>query len=152
MVGSAPAWQKDVMSGCCLHIAALLCHLGVCRAQINLNTHPLSTGEIISTMTDSVQFSDVEATDDDQSSGDDDDVDIKTITFNKIPYQFSLFIESENHERSKIDCFLIHKQMLIEWIRKKNLKLHLIFDIWHLIMPFLALLTIFFFNGNTMIL
>ena len=78
--------RRDV--GCCVHIAALLYHLGVCRAQIDLNTQPFSTGEIISTITDSVQFSDVEATDDGQSSGD-DDVDIKTITLNKIPYQFS---------------------------------------------------------------
>ena len=64
------AGRRDV--GCCVHIAALLWHLRVCRAEIDLNTHPLSTGEIISTITDSAQFSDVEATDDDESSGDDD--------------------------------------------------------------------------------
>ena len=64
------AGRRDI--GCCVHIAALLWHLGVCRAEIDLNTHPLSTSEIISTITDSAQFSDIEATDDDESSGDDD--------------------------------------------------------------------------------
>ena len=62
--------RRDV--GCCAHVAALLWHLGVRRAEIELNTHPLSASEICSEIIDSVQFSDVEATDDEETSSDDD--------------------------------------------------------------------------------
>ncbi|CAF4370868.1 unnamed protein product [Rotaria sp. Silwood2] len=62
--------RRDV--GCCVHVAALLWHLGVRRAEIELNTHPLSASEIYSEIIDSVQFSDVEATDDEETSSDDE--------------------------------------------------------------------------------
>ena len=61
---------RDV--GCCVHVAALLWHLGVRRAEIESNTHPLSASEIYSEIHDSLQFSDVEASDDEQNSTDDE--------------------------------------------------------------------------------
>lgn len=61
---------RDV--GCCAHVAALLWHLGVCRAEVNQQIHPLSTTAIFSSINDSLQFFDMDDSDDemvDDSSG-----------------------------------------------------------------------------------
>jgi hypothetical protein len=55
---------RDV--GCCCHVAALLWHLGVCRAEVDQNIHPLAASTIFDSIYDSAQFSDVEETDDEQ--------------------------------------------------------------------------------------
>ncbi len=57
--------SRDV--GCCAHITALLWHLGVCRAEVNQENHPLSANEIFKTISDSQQFSDTEVSDDEES-------------------------------------------------------------------------------------
>ena len=51
---------------CSVHVAALLWHLGVPRAEIESNTHPLSASEICYETVDSSQFSGVEVSDDEQ--------------------------------------------------------------------------------------
>ena len=68
-------WYCTCMSkgrrvGCCVHVAALLWHLGVPRAEIESHTHPLSASEICSETVDSSQFSDVEVSDVEQNSTD----------------------------------------------------------------------------------
>ncbi|CAF4885433.1 unnamed protein product [Rotaria socialis] len=65
----ASGW-RDV--GCCAHVAALLWHLGVRRANINENTHPLSAGHLFASIDDSMQFSEVEESDEDQDDNDND--------------------------------------------------------------------------------
>ncbi|CAF5116027.1 unnamed protein product, partial [Rotaria magnacalcarata] len=59
---------RDV--GCCAHVAALLWHLGVRRANINENTHPLSAGHLFASIDDSMQSSEVEESDEDQDDND----------------------------------------------------------------------------------
>jgi len=63
------AGWRDV--GCCVHVTALLWHLGVCRAEINQNIHPLSASQIFAAISDSVQLSDVEESDDENNNIDD---------------------------------------------------------------------------------
>jgi hypothetical protein len=63
--------RRDV--GCCAHVAAPLWHLGVCRAEIDYNIHPLSTTKIYSEINDSILFSDVESTDDEETSSDNEE-------------------------------------------------------------------------------
>ncbi|CAF1526038.1 unnamed protein product, partial [Rotaria sordida] len=62
--------RRDV--GCCVHVAALLWHLGVCRAEIDLNNHPLSTSNIYLEIIDSIQFYDVQTSDDEDVTTDDE--------------------------------------------------------------------------------
>jgi hypothetical protein len=54
---------RDV--GCCVHVTALLWHLGVNRAEINQNIHPLSATKLFESINDSAQFSDATESDDD---------------------------------------------------------------------------------------
>ncbi|CAF5091240.1 unnamed protein product, partial [Rotaria magnacalcarata] len=61
---------RDV--GCCAHVAALLWHLGVRRANINENTHPLSADHLSASIDDSMQFSEVEESDEDQDDNNND--------------------------------------------------------------------------------
>ena len=70
-------WYCTCMSGgrhigYCIHVAALLWNLDVPRAEIESNTRPLSASEICSEIVDSSQFSDVEASCDEQNSTDDE--------------------------------------------------------------------------------
>ncbi len=53
-------------------MAALLWHLGVCRAEIDLNNHPLSTSNIYLEIIDSIQFHDVQTSDDESVVTDDE--------------------------------------------------------------------------------
>lgn len=53
---------RDV--GCCAHVAAILWHLGVRRAEVDQHIHPLSTTAIFSSINDSLQYSDVDESDD----------------------------------------------------------------------------------------
>lgn len=43
--------------GCCVHIAALLWHMGVQRAKIDPAMHPLSAIKLLQTVHDSIQYS-----------------------------------------------------------------------------------------------
>ncbi|CAF2041646.1 unnamed protein product [Rotaria magnacalcarata] len=61
---------RDV--GCCAHVAALLWHLGVRRANISENTHPLSADHLFASIDDSMQFSEVEKSDEDQDDNNND--------------------------------------------------------------------------------
>ena len=65
------AGWRDV--GCCAHVAALLWHLGVSRAEIDRNIHPLSSAQLFAAVDDSMQFSDVDGSDDEDNNDDDDD-------------------------------------------------------------------------------
>jgi hypothetical protein len=61
---------RDV--GCCAHVAALLWHLGVCRAKVDRNIHPLSAGQLFAAIDDSMQFfSDADQSDDEEEDNDD---------------------------------------------------------------------------------
>jgi len=66
------AGYRDV--GCCSHITALLWHLGVCRAEIDQDVHPLAASKIFDSIYDSVQFSDVGETDDEQINTNDNGI------------------------------------------------------------------------------
>ncbi|CAF2140459.1 unnamed protein product, partial [Rotaria magnacalcarata] len=72
LVGIVPVTSgwRDV--GCCTHVAALLWHLGDRRANINENTHPLSAGHLFASIDDSMQFSEVEESDEEQDDNDND--------------------------------------------------------------------------------
>ncbi|CAF4614113.1 unnamed protein product [Rotaria socialis] len=70
-------WYCTCTSGwhdmeCCAHVAALLWHLGVRRANIKENTHPLSAGHLFASIDDSIQFSEVEESDEEQDDNDND--------------------------------------------------------------------------------
>ena len=52
----------------CSHITALVWHLGVHRAVIPTDSHPLSTSRLINTIDDSIQFNEDESQSDDGSS------------------------------------------------------------------------------------
>ncbi|CAM4907558.1 unnamed protein product [Rotaria socialis] len=70
-------WYCTCTSGwrdmeCCAHVAALLGHPGVRRANINENTHPLSAGHLFASIDDSIQFSEVEESDEEQDDNDND--------------------------------------------------------------------------------
>ncbi len=54
--------------GCCVHLAAVLWHLGVQRAEIDSTMHPLSAIKLLQSVHDSMQYSQV----DDQSDDDED--------------------------------------------------------------------------------
>ncbi|CAM4837948.1 unnamed protein product [Rotaria magnacalcarata] len=62
--------RRDV--GCCVHVAALLWHLGVCRAEIDPNDHPLSTRNIYLQIIDSIPFYDIQTSDDEDVTTDDE--------------------------------------------------------------------------------
>ena len=65
--------------GCCVHITALLWHLGVCRAEINQNIHPLSTTKILNAIHDSAQFSDVpECYDEENNDNENTNIDLNS--------------------------------------------------------------------------
>jgi hypothetical protein len=59
---------RDV--GCCAHVTALIWHLGVCRAKVEQDIHPLSAGKLLAAVDDSMQFSDVDDTDDEENDDD----------------------------------------------------------------------------------
>ena len=56
--------------GCCVHVAAVLWHMGVQRAKIDPTMHPLSAAKLLQTINDTMQYS---KSDDDN----DDDEDIR---------------------------------------------------------------------------
>ena len=62
--------RRDV--SCCVHVAALLWHLGVCRTEIDLNNNPLSTSNIYLEIIDSIQFHDVQIHDNEDVTTDDE--------------------------------------------------------------------------------
>ena len=51
-------------------MVALLWHLGVCRAEIDLNDHPLSTSNTYLEIIDSIHFHDVQTSDDEDVTSD----------------------------------------------------------------------------------
>ena len=54
--------------GMCSHVTALLWHLGVNRAVIPTDTHPLSASRLINAIVDSIQFNEAESQSDDDST------------------------------------------------------------------------------------
>ena len=54
--------------GMCLHVTALLWHLGVNRAVIPTDTHPLSASRLINAIDDSIQFNEAESQSNDDST------------------------------------------------------------------------------------
>ena len=58
--------------GCCVHIAALLWHLGVSQARDYNSLHPLSAGHFLASIDDTMQPSDVDDSDDNLTSSETD--------------------------------------------------------------------------------
>ncbi len=56
--------------GCCVHVAAVLWHMGVQRAEINPTVHPLSAVQLLQAVNDSIQYSQL----DDESDHDEEDI------------------------------------------------------------------------------
>ncbi|CAF4564001.1 unnamed protein product, partial [Rotaria socialis] len=70
-------WYCTCMSGrcdvdCYVHVVVLLWLIGVYRAEIDLNDHPLSTSNIFLEIIDSIQFYDVQTSDDEDVTTDDE--------------------------------------------------------------------------------
>ena len=54
--------------GCCVHVAALLWYLGVCRADYDDKGHSLSAQHLLQTVEDCVQYVEALDTDDEEES------------------------------------------------------------------------------------
>ncbi|CAF4389714.1 unnamed protein product, partial [Rotaria magnacalcarata] len=80
--------------GCCVHVAAVLWHLGVQRGNIDQNVHPLSAIKLMEAVHDSTQYSRLH-----DESDDDDDDDVRyTINQDYIDNSDDLHNATENSD------------------------------------------------------
>ncbi|CAM4849082.1 unnamed protein product [Rotaria magnacalcarata] len=80
--------------GCCVHVAAVLWHLGVQRGNIDQNVHPLSAIKLMEAVHDSTQYSQLH-----DESDDDDDDDVRyTINQDYIDNSDDLHNATENSD------------------------------------------------------
>ena len=73
--GSALVLLGARVIGCCAHITALIWHLDVCQSEIIYPSSALSATKFLQTVSDCIQYSDIEESDDEYNNSETSDSD-----------------------------------------------------------------------------